>query len=259
MHKRGFMRAPMILSLLSAVACAGDRPPDPTPPRPLTVRDHLRAAEAQDQAAAGNQQNAETLRGAPMTWFCDDDPLATQATSGFEQLTHEIPCWSNQLQGSILDDLDALELRRNADRHRQAAAQMVAAEQAWCQGLSPEQLAETPFARRRDIAAVAPVEQDGELRGARIQFRPVAGLTEAQLGAEIGCHRARAASMGWTTLYMAYDPTVLADTEVAVTGSPDGLVVTVVAAAGADAAATLAWLRAQELAGTPVEQLTTRP
>ena len=87
-HKRGFMRAPMILSLLFAVACAGDQPPDPTPPRPMTVRDHLRAAEAEDQVAAGNQQNAESLRGAPMTWFCENDPLASQATSGFEQLTY---------------------------------------------------------------------------------------------------------------------------------------------------------------------------
>jgi len=41
----------------------------------------------------------------------------------------------------------------------------------------------------------------------------------------IGCHRARAAALGWDATYMTYDPSALADVRVTVTDEPDGVLV----------------------------------
>jgi len=215
--------------------------------RPLGVSDHLVEAQRHDSEAEVHDALAEEASAQSRTQtqnVCGDRVLADQASSGGERLG-VAPCWSASASAVERHHADATRLRAEATAHRHRAAELLAAEQASCVGLSAHDLDHTPFAHREDVAAVTAELEGGQLRGARIRFRALDGLDAAWLEQAIGCHRARAAAVGWDATYMTYDPSALANVLVTVTDDPDGVVV-VVRTDDAQAA-EIAYRRAEDL------------
>jgi hypothetical protein len=115
------------------------------------------------------------------------------------------------------------EHRREAERHRKAAADHRAASQVLrdaearaCAGLSDHDRDTSPFAHREDIAAVAELDLPrrasyrtvSHLAGATITFRAVPGMTAEWLQRVLDCHLARAAAVGHDMPEMPYCPLV---------------------------------------------------
>jgi hypothetical protein len=122
---------------------------------------------------------------------------------------------------------------------------MVSAERWWCAGLPPEELDHTPFDHREDIAAVS-AELEGEhVRGARIRFRRVPGLTDDWLRQTLACHAAIAAASGNDPTHLTTCPSVVAGAETTVIDDPAGLIVIV--RADDPAAALTIYARAEAL------------
>lgn len=199
------------LALLAALAAPGlaacGAPAPPPAARPRSAAEHVeeaRAHEAEAVALDEQEQRLDELGAA-----CGDTVLQDQATSGGERLLLPRPCWSTSPGERLHRRRVAAQLRAHAARHRAAARALRAAERAACAGLPDDELDHTPFAHRGDLAAVDPVVDGDRVRGARIEFRPVAGLDAAWLSAAIACHRARAAALGWSPRLFGYDPTLL--------------------------------------------------
>ncbi|HEU4734018.1 MAG TPA: hypothetical protein VFT22_39270, partial [Kofleriaceae bacterium] len=96
-------------------------------------------------------------------------------------------------------------------------------ELAACRGLSPRELEHSPFAHRKEIAAVIPHRVTGTLRGVRVVWKPVPGLTAPWMRQAIACHRARFERLGEPTVYMPDDPTLVAHADVTVEQRGDHL------------------------------------
>jgi hypothetical protein len=232
--------------LLGLAACGGAAP---APARPLGVGAHLAEAERCEQRAAEADALADQVAEAERTRppICGDVVLVDQTTSGGEKLTPKHPCWTSDPSSVARHRDDAARLRADARKHRRLARQLLAAEEASCAAMPSSELDHTPFAHPDDVAAVVAELDGAAVLGARIQFRPVAGLTAEWLRTAIACHRARAAALGYDPKYMAYDPSVVAGAEVTVSEGEDGPVVVIHGAD--DAAALVVYGRAEELVG----------
>jgi hypothetical protein len=238
------MRALPFLVLL--VACGGS---SRAPERPLGIDDHLAEARRHDADAERQEQIAEEVevvsRKRPPV--CGDRVLADQVTSGGERLIAPYPCWSGEASTVDRHREEAARLRGDASKHRARARALLAAERASCAALRADEMDHTPFAHREDVAWVG-AELDGtKVRGARIRFRSVEGLTAEWLRTAIACHQARAAALGFDPTYMSYDPSAVAGAETEVVATDDGIVVIV--RADDDAAALVIYGRAEELVG----------
>jgi hypothetical protein len=121
-----------------------------------------------------------------------------------------VPCWNPVEERAQRQRLAAERLQRRARDERHAAASLVEAEQAACRGISPAESEHSPFAHRQEIADVIPHRERGEVRGVRIVFKPVVGLSPAWMDQAIACHRARFERLGEPPGYMADDPTLVA-------------------------------------------------
>ena len=76
-----------------------------------------------------------------------------------------------------------------------------------------DELTHTPFFHRSDVAAVTAYREGGKLAGATVTWKPVDGLTADWMRVALMCHRARLATLGYPTTYMAYDPSTLNATQ----------------------------------------------
>jgi hypothetical protein len=167
-----------------------------------------------------------------------------QATSGGERLLGRSPCWTAADDEARPREL-AADLRADAAVHRARARELAQAERDACAGMPVDELDHTPFFHRADVATVAALVESGRVRGARIRFRAVPGLTGDWLREAIACHQARAAALGWPEEHFAYDPTLVPGTSVTV--EEDGPAVLVVVRADDELAAQVAYGRAEDL------------
>lgn len=214
------------LLLAGLTACAAA--PPVTPAQPLSAAEHRAQADEHDQRAsrhgAAAQEQADDVDG----YACGDTVLADQATTGGERLGFAMPCWNTHAEASYEHRRAAEHERSEAMRHRALARELEIAEREKCAGLPANELDHTPFWHRADVARVERIVEGGRLRGARVTFRPVAGLTVDWLRHALQCHRARAATLGWTSTYMGYDPSVLAAATTSVTANGKDIAVEIV-------------------------------
>lgn len=195
----------------------------------MSVNDHLVAASEVEDEAARHEQIAEDREAAGVdVQPCGDTVLADQPSSGGEPLRPmSAPCWDGEADVVEAHRAEAERLRAEADEHRARANELLAAERERCAGLSGDALKVTPFAHRKDVAAVTPVLEGDAVRGAEIRFKKVKGLSATWLQAAIVCHRARAAALGYDPTYLGYDPTTVEHASVSVVDDEDGLIVIV--------------------------------
>ena len=198
------------LALVLAAAGCGSSPP------PLVSRPHGYAAHM--EAAEAHHQRAEDLRHAAAAphagatgadYQCGDRDMSDQLTSGGERLLPTVPCWDPVEENAERRRAAADREDRRAREERHAATSLVEAELAACRGISPDEIEHSPFAHHKAIAEVIPHTSGGKMRGVRIVFRPVVGLTPAWMEKAIACHRARFARLGEPATDLADDPTLV--------------------------------------------------
>jgi hypothetical protein len=152
--------------------------------------------------------SAEQTAG-PANYQCGDVDMSDQLTSGGQRMVPMVPCWDPAEEAAERHRVAALRLEHKAREERRAAADLVETELAACRGISPDEIDHSPFAHRRAIAEVIPHREGGEIRGVRIVFKPVTGLSAAWMERAIGCHRARFERLGEPAAYLADDPTLV--------------------------------------------------
>jgi hypothetical protein len=230
---------------LGLAACGGS----PRGSRPLGVGDHLAEARRHETDAEREEQIAGDVDAASRKRppVCGDVVVADQVSSGGERFHGTVPCWSSEQSTADRHRAEATRLRADARMHRARARELLEAERASCGTLPAEEMDHTPFAHLEDIVWVGAELDGAKVRGARIRFRPVEGLTEDWLRTAIACHQARAAALGYDPTYMGYDPSAVAGTAVEVIADDDGVLVIV--RASDDAAALAVYGRAEELVG----------
>ncbi len=238
-----FLPLPVVLILSACGGDSGQR----VPPRTYGVTDHLVEAEEHDEEARRHEAKADEAeaRGASRTpQACGDTVLADQSTAGGERLGIQ-PCWTAESAAVERHRAAAERLRKHAAEHRAWARYLLEAEQASCRGLDPAEIDHSPFAHHEDIAAVTAELDSDRLRGARIRFAAVPGLTADWMRGAVACHQARAAALGYDPQYLADDPTTVAGAAVEVLEHDGALVVVV--RAPEDAAALVIYARAEAL------------
>lgn len=204
---------PQLALVIAAVGCGG------SPPLPRTELHgygaRMEAADRYDQLADAHRRAAgppDTLIN-PGNYQCGDIDLDEQLTSGGRPLTrfgaHSVPCWNPVEEYAQRQRLAAERLHRRAQDERHAAASLIEAEIEACRGISPAEIEHSPFAHRQEIAEVIPHRERGEIRGVRIVFKPVIGLSPAWMEQAIACHRARFERLGEPPTYLADDPTLV--------------------------------------------------
>jgi hypothetical protein len=87
---------------------------------------------------------------------------------------------------------------------------MVEAELDACRGIAKRDLERSPFSHRREIAEVIPHREGTTVRGVRLVFKPVPGLTATWMTQAIACQRARFERMGEPAGYLPEDPSLVA-------------------------------------------------
>jgi hypothetical protein len=167
---------------------------------------HSRRAEQHRQAASNADAIPTTER-----YHCGDVALSDQSTSGGERLVPSVPCWDVAEEAAAHQRYLAAREQRRADAERRAATQLVEDELAACRGLPAHELEHSPFAHRKSIASVIPHRESGKLRGVRIMFKPVPGLTAAWMRQAIACHQARFERLGEPTPHLSDNPALVAD------------------------------------------------
>lgn len=219
------------------------------PPRHLSASQHDAEADRNEREAAEHEAVYQASRRQEAGWppvHCFDQVVSMPAPAPAGQpLTVLRPCWTAELSPSKHQLREAAEHRRQAAEHRAMAATLRRAERDACRGLGEDEMSHSPFYHRDDILGVEAVRRDGELRGARVVFRRVPGLTATWMRTALACHEARAAALGYATSVSTYDPLMVAPTSTAVEDLPNRIVVTVVAQREEEAAAILG--RAEDL------------
>lgn len=172
-------------ALLALTACAA-RTPGAEP--------HDMGAAGHEEVAAAEEKSAEAHAG-------QYDPNAPLEKDMCGEGKGRRPCWTNPTEAHL----------REAERHRQMAADHRAASQALrdaearaCVGLDPISIDLSPFEQASaDIASVEPLvlHREGkapthEVRGATVTLRAVPGLTAEWLQRVVDCHLARNAAVG---------------------------------------------------------------
>jgi hypothetical protein len=219
---------PQVATVLLVLAAACAAPREHTARPPLSAGEHFAEAERHEAEARALEADAAAAErtGAPTQATCGDVALSELTTSGTERLNILPPCWAGEASAIRRDRAHAAQLRVEARRHRIQARELVLAQQRWCAGLPEAELDHTPFDHREDLRAVQ-AELDGDrLRGARILFKPVAGLTAEWMRKTLACHQALAAAVGEPE-HLAGCPSVIRGAQTVVTETPQGLEVAI--------------------------------
>jgi hypothetical protein len=208
------MRTVSQLALLVAAAGCGGSPPLPTT--------NLRGYGARMEQADRHDRLADAHRRAagppdtpinPDDYQCGDIDLSDELTSAGKPVlpfsAHTMPCWNPVEEYRQRQQLAADREHRRAQDERRAAASLIRAEMAACRGISPAEIEHSPFAHRKEIAEVIPHREGGEIRGVRIVWRPVIGLSPEWMEQAIACHHARFERLGEPASYLPDDPTLV--------------------------------------------------
>lgn len=202
------MRSLYVVMAMIAVGCGG-RQAAPMPERPMSWSERIEEAEQHEAEAERHARAAERAERAPANHICGDTQLNDQLTSGTERVTTWVPCWDIEEETAIRHRRAMERELEEARKDRRMAARLASAERRHCVGISSDELEHSPFAHRRAIREVAPYREDGVVRGARIVFEPVEGLTADWMRQAIACQQARAAVMGIPPRSMADDPSLV--------------------------------------------------
>jgi hypothetical protein len=231
------MRISSWLVLALAACGASDRPPA----RPMSAAQHYAEAREQEAAAAEHDRAAGAEQRAAQrdATTCVDRTIAAQSTSGGVPISLVTPCWTSHASERSMHLSRAASLRHDARKHRAVAASLIEAERAACAGLPATERDHSPSWHRDDITAAEPVRDGGPVRGARVTFRKVAGLSVEWLRSAYTCHQAQAAALGFDPTAMSYCPATLPDVTIDVTEDTDGYVVTFTSARDDVAASVL--------------------
>lgn len=212
---------PILLSLGTLTACASG-PQRVEPDGPRSYRERMAEADKHDHDAQVHERQAAEARGRidPTGVTCGHPvvgAVADQSTSGGERLSTWVPCWSVERDAAKYHQAEADRLHREARFDRGVARNLLEVEHEFCSQMPDSELTHTPFYHREDVAAVEPYVEGGAVKGARIHFKPIRGLDAGWMRQALLCHRARAATIGYDPKYMAYDPSMISDVNVAVT------------------------------------------
>ncbi|HEX7843299.1 MAG TPA: hypothetical protein VF469_37765 [Kofleriaceae bacterium] len=243
------MRTVAKLAPMLAAAVVGCSPP-PAPPQGYAA--HMAVAEEHSRRAEAHREKQRAVKqeytGIPeVDYQCGDIDLYDQLTSGGKPIVppRRRPCWNPADEITERERVAALREEHRARQERRAAARLVEAELAACRGISPEEIEHSPFAHHSSIAEVIPHREGGRVRGVRIVFKPVPGLTAAWMQQAIACHRARFERLGEPPTYLPDDPTLVRGATVEVSVHLGQVEVLVEARSDVDASVALA--RAQDL------------
>ena len=203
--------AKLVLTLAAAVVGCS-RPPPP----PGGYAAHMAAAEEHSRRAEAHREVQRAVKteytGIPeLDYQCGDVNLYDQLTSAGKPIVpvRRRPCWNPAAEIAERERVAAIREEHRAREERRTAASLALAELAACRGISPEELEHSPFAHRTAIAEVIPHREGGAVRGVRIVFHPVPGLTVAWMQQAIACHRARFERLGEPPTYLPDDPTLV--------------------------------------------------
>lgn len=218
------------------------------PPRPMGASDHLAVAQRCEDDARHHDElaaDAEARKAQDGGLICGDRALAQQATSGGETLTPRPPCWTTEADAVARHRTAAAQLRADARAHRALARQLVGAAREACESLPENELVVSPFSHADDLRSVDAVVEGDRVRGARIRFKPVAGLDAAWLERSLSCHQALAAAVGFEPTYMPTSPAAVEHARVVAVDTAAGPEVEI--RSDDPAAALVIYARAEEL------------
>jgi len=208
----------VLFASVLAASCAS-HPREPLAPHPQGYAQRIAAAD-QHSENAEHERRVVSLPDRDATrpggYQCGDVALSDQATSGGEKLVQAVPCWDAGEEVAEHHRYVAEREQQLAQAERRTATRMVENEITSCRGLANRELEHSPFAHRRDIEAVIPHREAGVVRGVRIVWRPVPGLSAQWMRKTIACHRARFERMGEPAIYLPDDPTLVAGATVTV-------------------------------------------
>jgi hypothetical protein len=215
---------PAILASLSAAACA---------PASTTVPPNHLSATAEEAAAQRQERAAGVLerQGA----MADDTPECSTPPRVGRRGVPGMTCGpSTRPPGETDEDnVRAGQLRDSAARHRRVAMALESAEWRACDGLSEDELAQSPFAHRDDVVDVevvnVPAGPDGRPRGAgaRVRFHQIETIGAGRLQRVVDCHVAIDNELGHDDPEQTYSPLVARGASATVTAVPHGYVIQV--------------------------------
>jgi hypothetical protein len=205
------------------VSCAGPIETAPPRPAPQGWTERMESAREHDAKADVHASHASEAKSSAPAWTCGWDPdLDDVATSGGERLAPTTPCWNVTDQQATSATRDENSERVAAHTDRAVAANLVEAQLATCGKLPQRDRVRSPLSHPRLIASVAPVVDNGVVRGAIIVFRPVAALTTTRAKTALDCARATYATLGRSSALAANDPTLVEGASYVVDRTRDG-------------------------------------
>ncbi|HET9624521.1 MAG TPA: hypothetical protein VFP84_24280 [Kofleriaceae bacterium] len=205
----------LVLSTVLAAACAGTLDPMPKPTSGIGAK-----VDAPGQRAEEHDKLARPEVAAADSYTCGDTVMSDQVTTGGKPLTWATPCWDTGEEKiaheEYMTQLAAERAEADQSRSDQADNRLVADEQRACAGLSQHEIEHSVFSHRREIAEVIPHREGDTLRGVRIVWKKVPGLTASWMRQSIACHRAQFERLGEPSIYFPKDPTLVAKANVTV-------------------------------------------
>lgn len=237
-------------TLAFAIAAMGCGSPPSLSPHPSGYAGRMEAADAHSARAAQHRLAARAPDSARVeNYQCgDQNDMSDQLTSGGQRIMPMVPCWDPVEEHAQRERAAARREDYIARKERRSAVALAETKLDACRGISEGELGHSPFAHRRAIAAVIPHQVGGVVRGVRIVFKPVAGLTRSWLEQSIACHRAEFERLGEPATYLSDDPTLVRGA-VATVASHRGHLEVLVETRD-DVAASVALARARDLIGT---------
>lgn len=204
------MRQFSLLAFTIAAMGCGSSPPS-LAPHPQGYAARMEAADAHSESAELHHDAARAPDSARIeNYQCGDpDDRSDQLTSGGQRLMPMVPCWDPVEEHAQRERAAARREDKLARQERRAAAALVETKVDACRGISEAEMGHSPFAHRHAIASAIPHEVAGAMRGVRIVFKPVPGLTQGWLEQAIACHRAEFERLGEPPTYLSDDPTLV--------------------------------------------------
>jgi hypothetical protein len=233
--------------LALALSCSGADRQRPHAPAHLSAMEHMSEAERHEATAAEHDAKAAQAATAEEQGFamigCKDRPLEGVSYSGGEELTVPRPCWTSVTNANARYRRAAHKQRVEAAAHRRAAVELWNVERTRCRSLGENEIAASPFTQREDILGAEEYREGTALRGVRVAFRKVPGLTARWMERSLQCHQARAAVLGFPEDFMSHCPITLPDVALSVVDAGAQIVVTMRSKRGEIAAAALGRVR----------------
>jgi hypothetical protein len=223
-----------ILVGVCLVGCGGSSPRVANAPR--TWSEHVALAQQHEQNAEKHSFaafSAETTTRDPESYHCGDEVLNEQITSGTEQLTNWMPCFNSSEEARLRGAAAANRELGLAQKNREQAAALVRAEERMCSGIPEQERNHAPLEHRTAIDSVIPHREGGQLRGVRVQLKPVPGLTADYMRRAIACAQARRDMYG--PAFGGGDPSLVPGSEVIVSERAGRVEVLVLSGSSTDA------------------------